>query len=208
MRTREMTETESNTAVDDCDVFDPEIDETIPPFRPGPEPSGLTAGAWLQRWGVGLAGWGVFVLVIYLTAGAHLNAYLSLAGLLVGFLVGLTGMGGGALMTPILILFFGFEPTTAIGTDITYAAVTKIVGSWRHRRLGSVDMPLAFWLAAGSVPAALLGVAAVTYVRTTTATSSMASSIAPSAARSWRWRSCWWSRSSWMSTAPATRTSA
>ena len=47
----------------------PQIDDTIPPFRPGPEPSGLTAGAWLKRWGVGLAGWGVFVLVIYLTLG-------------------------------------------------------------------------------------------------------------------------------------------
>jgi uncharacterized protein len=120
---------------------------------------------WRRRWAIVLVAWAVLVALAYAAVGGHLNAYLTLTGLLVGFLVGLTGMGGGALMTPILILFFGFPPTTAIGTDITYAAVTKIVGSWRHRRLGSVDIPLALWLAAGSVPAALIGVAAVTYVR-------------------------------------------
>jgi uncharacterized protein len=120
---------------------------------------------WRYRWPIVLGAWAVFVALIYASVDGHLNAYLTITGLLVGFLVGLTGMGGGALMTPILILFFGFAPTTAIGTDITYAAVTKIVGSWRHRRLGSVDIPLALWLAAGSVPAALIGVAAVTYVR-------------------------------------------
>jgi uncharacterized membrane protein YfcA len=120
---------------------------------------------WPYRWPLVLVAWALLVALAYAVVGGDLNIYLTITGLLVGFLVGLTGMGGGALMTPILILFFGFQPTTAIGTDITYAAVTKIVGSWRHRRLGSVDMPLAFWLAAGSVPAALLGVAAVTYVR-------------------------------------------
>jgi len=120
---------------------------------------------WPYRWPLVLVAWALLVALAYAVVGGDLNVYLTITGLLVGFLVGLTGMGGGALMTPILILFFGFQPTTAIGTDITYAAVTKIVGSWRHRRLGSVDMPLAFWLAAGSVPAALLGVAAVTYVR-------------------------------------------
>ena len=180
-----MTETESNavavpvpdrTATDppadagagvgpDDDIFDPDIDDTLPPFRPGPEPSGLTAGAWLRRWGVGLAGWGGFVLVIYLTLSANLNPYLSLAGLLIGFLVGLTGMGGGALMTPVLIFVFGFEPTMAIGTDVTYAAVTKMAGSWKHWRQGSVDVPLALWLALGSIPASLLGVATIAYVK-------------------------------------------
>jgi uncharacterized membrane protein YfcA len=160
--------TDALAAVDDeGDVFDPEIDETIPPFRPGPEPSGLTAGAWLRRWGAGLAGWGLFVLVIYLTAGEHLNGYLSIAGLLIGFLVGLTGMGGGALMTPVLIFVFGFEPTMAIGTDVTYAAVTKMAGSWKHRRQGSVDVPLALWLALGSIPASLAGVATIAYVKST-----------------------------------------
>lgn len=147
------------------DVFDPDIDDALPPFRPGPEPSGLTAGAWLRRWGVGLAGWGIVVLVIYLTLGANLNGYLSLAGLLIGFLVGLTGMGGGALMTPVLIFFFGFSPTMAIGTDVTYAAVTKIAGSWKHWRQGSVDIPLALWLALGSIPASLIGVASVAYAK-------------------------------------------
>ena len=147
------------------DVYDAQIDDTIPPFRPGGAPSGLTAAAWLKRWGVGLAGWGLFVLVIYLTLGQNLNGYLSLAGLLIGFLVGLTGMGGGALMTPVLIFVFGFEPTMAIGTDVTYAAVTKIAGSWKHWRQGSVDIPLALWLALGSIPASLMGVATIAYVK-------------------------------------------
>jgi uncharacterized membrane protein YfcA len=159
--------TDGGPDVAGCDVYDPAIDETIPPFRLGPEPSGLRAGAWLRRWGIGLAGWGLFVLVVYLTAGEHLNAYLSLAGLMIGFLVGFTGMGGGALMTPVLIFFFGFEPTMAIGTDITYAAVTKIAGSWKHWRQGSVDIPLALWLALGSIPASLLGVATIAYVKAT-----------------------------------------
>jgi uncharacterized membrane protein YfcA len=174
-----MTETESNALAapgaaaaeavalkaPDDDIFDPQIDDTIPPFRPGPEPSGLTAGAWLKRWGLGLAGWAAFVLVIYLTLGQHLNGYLSVAGLLIGFLVGLTGMGGGALMTPVLVFVFGFEPTMAIGTDVAYAAVTKIAGSWKHWRQGSVDIPLALWLALGSIPASLLGVATIAYVK-------------------------------------------
>ena len=138
-----------------------------PAVPPRPEPSRLTAGAWLKHWGVGLAGWGVFVLVVYLIAGDHLNGYLSIAGLMVGFLVGLTGMGGGALMTPVLIFIFGFEPTMAIGTDVAYAAVTKIAGSWKHWRQGSVDIPLALWLALGSIPASLMGVAAVAYAKAT-----------------------------------------
>jgi len=79
-------------------------------------------------------------------------------GLGVGFLVGLTGMGGGSLMTPLLILVFGISPVTAIGTDIFYAALTKIVGSWRHIRLKTVDLQLVKWLAFGSVPAAVGGV--------------------------------------------------
>jgi hypothetical protein len=158
---------EAGPSTADDEVYDPEIDETLPPFRPGPEPEGLPAGAWFRRWGVGLVGWGLFVLVVYLTFGQHLNGYLSMAGLMVGFLVGLTGMGGGALMTPVLIFFFGFEPTMAVGTDITYAAVTKIAGSWKHWRQGSVDVPLALWLALGSIPAALAGVATIAYVKRT-----------------------------------------
>jgi uncharacterized membrane protein YfcA len=64
-------------------------------------------------------------------------------------------------MTPLLILIFGTQPTTAIGTDIFYAAITKTVGSWRHRRMGTVNMDLVKWLALGSVPAAVLGVAVI-----------------------------------------------
>jgi len=82
-------------------------------------------------------------------------------GLGIGVLVGMTGMGGGSLMTPLLILIFGIQPTTAIGTDIFYSAVTKTVGGWRHFRMKTVNMELVKWLAFGSVPAAVLGVAIV-----------------------------------------------
>jgi uncharacterized protein len=76
----------------------------------------------------------------------------------VGFLVGMTGMGGGSLMTPLLVLLFGVKPTTAIGTDIAYAAITKTAGGWRHLKLKTVNMPLVYWMAIGSVPLAILGV--------------------------------------------------
>jgi uncharacterized membrane protein YfcA len=76
----------------------------------------------------------------------------------VGFLVGMTGMGGGSLMTPLLILVFGTAPVTAVGSDITYAAVTKTVGGWRHLRLKTVNLGLSAWLAVGSVPSAIAGV--------------------------------------------------
>jgi uncharacterized membrane protein YfcA len=82
-------------------------------------------------------------------------------GLGIGVLVGMTGMGGGSLMTPLLILIFGIQPTTAIGTDIFYSAVTKTVGGWRHLRMKTVNMELVKWLALGSVPAAVLGVVIV-----------------------------------------------
>ena len=81
-----------------------------------------------------------------------------LFGFGVGILVGLTGVGGGSLMTPILILIFGFKPVTAIGTDIAYGAVTKTVGGWRHFRQRTVVMSLSTWMALGSVPAAVAGV--------------------------------------------------
>jgi uncharacterized protein len=76
----------------------------------------------------------------------------------VGFLVGLTGIGGGSLMTPLLILIFGISPVTAIGTDISYAAVTKVVGAWRHLKLKTVNVGLTLWMAAGSIPSAVAGV--------------------------------------------------
>jgi uncharacterized membrane protein YfcA len=79
-------------------------------------------------------------------------------GLGVGVLVGMTGIGGGSLMTPLLILVFGIKPITAVGTDLAYGAVTKTVGGWRHLRQGTVDMSLSMWMAVGSVPAAVGGV--------------------------------------------------
>jgi uncharacterized protein len=87
-----------------------------------------------------------------------------LFGLGIGVLVGMTGMGGGSLMTPLLILIFGIQPTTAIGTDIVYSAITKTVGGWRHLKLGTVNMELVRWLSFGSVPAAVAGVALVSVV--------------------------------------------
>ena len=83
---------------------------------------------------------------------------LSLAGLLVGILVGLTGMGGGSLMTPILILLFGFNAKVAVGTDILHGAVFKTFGAARHRMLGTVHARLALWMLAGSAPLSLVGV--------------------------------------------------
>jgi uncharacterized protein len=88
----------------------------------------------------------------------------SLVGLLIGFLVGLTGMGGGSLLAPILILFFGVPPVWAVSTDIAYSTVTKAVGSVVHIRQKNVNFKVAFWLAAGSVPATLLGVTLVQYI--------------------------------------------
>jgi uncharacterized membrane protein YfcA len=83
-------------------------------------------------------------------------------GLGVGILVGMTGIGGGSLMTPMLILVFGVTPVTAIGTDLAYAAVTKTVGGWKHLRQKTVDITLSSWMAIGSVPAAIGGVYVLT----------------------------------------------
>ena len=77
----------------------------------------------------------------------------------VGVLVGTTGMGGGSLMTPLLILLFGIKPVVAVGTDLAYAAVTKTVGGIRHFHKGTVQLDIAGWLAVGSIPGALAGVA-------------------------------------------------
>lgn len=76
----------------------------------------------------------------------------------IGLLVGMTGMGGASLMTPLLIIVFGISPVTAIGTDIFYAAITKTVGGFRHLRLKTVHRGIAFWMAVGSVPASIAGV--------------------------------------------------
>jgi len=81
-----------------------------------------------------------------------------LAGLLTGLLVGMTGMGGGSLMTPILVFLFGIPPATAIGTDIAHGAAFKTVGAVQHRRMGNVRARLAGWMLIGSAPTSLLGV--------------------------------------------------
>jgi uncharacterized membrane protein YfcA len=75
----------------------------------------------------------------------------------VGILIGLTGMGGAALMAPFLILVVGVRPVTAVGTDLAYGAVTKIIGAWAHHRQDSVDMKVVHKLAIGSIPGGLAG---------------------------------------------------
>src|SRR5438067_11434462 len=89
----------------------------------------------------------------------------TLTGLLIGGLVGLTGMGGGSLLTPILVILFGFKPTYAVGTDILHGAIFKSFGAVRHRRLGTVHARLTFWMFLGSGPMSLLGVALATHLK-------------------------------------------
>jgi uncharacterized membrane protein YfcA len=88
-----------------------------------------------------------------------------LAGLFVGTLVGMTGMGGGSLMTPILVILLGFSPTVAIGTDIAHGAIFKTVGAIRHRRLGNVQARLSGWMLLGSAPTSILGVIVATWLK-------------------------------------------
>lgn len=89
---------------------------------------------------------------------------ISLVGLLIGLLVGLTGMGGGSLLAPIMILFFRMPPVWAVGTDIAYSTITKAVGSIVHMRQKTVNLQIALWLACGSVPSTLLSVGLVHYL--------------------------------------------
>ena len=85
-----------------------------------------------------------------------MDVFYTLSGFLVGLIVGMTGVGGGSLMTPLLVLAFGVAPATAVGTDLLYAALTKLGGSWAHARRGAVDWKVVRLLAAGSLPTALL----------------------------------------------------
>jgi uncharacterized membrane protein YfcA len=93
-----------------------------------------------------------------------LNVGLVIAGIIVGFVVGLTGMGGGALMTPVLILFFGVDPVTAVSSDLIVSLCMKPVGAAVHLRRGTVNMQLVKWLVIGSVPAAVAGVLIITTI--------------------------------------------
>jgi len=88
----------------------------------------------------------------------------AIAGFAVGMLVGMTGVGGGSLMTPVLILLFGIHPATAVGTDLLYAAVTKTAGSVVHGFNRTVDWAVVGRLAAGSVPMTVLTIVALSYV--------------------------------------------
>lgn len=89
------------------------------------------------------------------------------SGLLVGALVGLTGVGGGSLMTPLLVLVFGLHPATAVGTDLLFAAVTKSVGTTIHNAGKSVDWRIVGWMAAGSIPATVLTLIVIGEIGTT-----------------------------------------
>jgi uncharacterized membrane protein YfcA len=92
---------------------------------------------------------------------AHLDTLHAIAGLLVGFLVGLTGVGGGSLMTPLLVLLFGVSPATAVGTDLLFASTTKIAGTLVHGVRATVDWVIVRRLASGSVPAAAITLVAL-----------------------------------------------
>lgn len=98
-------------------------------------------------------------------AGGHFQMKVALAGLLVGFLVGLTGMGSGALMAPVLIFLLHVKPSLAIGSDLIYASITKTFGAFQHYKNGTVDFNLTRWLATGSIPGALLGSLSIQWFR-------------------------------------------
>ncbi len=88
----------------------------------------------------------------------------TVSGFAVGLIVGVTGVGGGSLMTPLLVLFFGVSPATAVGTDLLYASLTKTVGGWVHGRNGTVDWKVFGLLAMGSLPAAVVTIALLKYL--------------------------------------------
>jgi len=97
----------------------------------------------------------------------HFNLWFPVAGFVVGVLVGLTGVGGGALMTPLLLLGFGLPPSLAVGTDLVYATCTKLIGTWQHWRQGTVNIALVRDLALGSIPASLVAVRSLAWLRGT-----------------------------------------
>src|SRR5471032_2658972 len=87
----------------------------------------------------------------------HVDPYIVLGSAIVGFLVGMTGAGGGALMTPMLILLFNVKPSTAISSDLVAAVVMRLFGAAVHLHKGTVNLRLVGWMVSGSVPMAFLG---------------------------------------------------
>ncbi|MEO5573400.1 MAG: sulfite exporter TauE/SafE family protein [Gammaproteobacteria bacterium] len=88
----------------------------------------------------------------------------TISGFAVGVIVGLTGVGGGALMTPLLVLLFGFAPAVAVGTDLLFASITKMGGVWVHGRRGTIEWKVVGQLASGSIPASLLTLVLLSYL--------------------------------------------
>jgi uncharacterized protein len=92
-----------------------------------------------------------------------MNFTYSISGFVVGFIVGLTGVGGGSLMTPLLVLFFGIKPVVAVGTDLLYASLTKCGGIWVHHHKGTIKWSVVRRLAMGSLPASVLTLVVLHY---------------------------------------------
>jgi len=88
----------------------------------------------------------------------------TVAGFIVGFIVGMTGVGGGSLMTPVLVLFFGIKPAVAVGTDLLYAAITKSGGIFVHNKKGTIEWRIVGLLSMGSVPSAVVAVFVLKYL--------------------------------------------
>ena len=87
-----------------------------------------------------------------------MDAGFALSGLAIGVIMGMTGVGGGSLMTPLLVIAFGIPPAVAVGTDLLYGAITKAGGAWVHGTRGHVDWNIVKWLAIGSIPSAIAGI--------------------------------------------------
>jgi hypothetical protein len=134
--------------------------------RPAWALRGTAAGRiWDGRWPLFFAACATAVAFSYGVAGSRLDIAVTLCAFAVGLLFGTAGMGAGSFMTPILIVFFGFQPSSAVGTIAVYGAVTKSFGAWRHWRHRSVNRRLVLCLACGSVPTALLGVGLLNQVK-------------------------------------------
>ena len=118
-----------------------------------------------------------YLAAFWTSLNFHLDPLYSFSGLVVGLLVGLTGVGGGSLMTPILVLLFRVHPATAVGTDLLYAAITKTVGTAIHGTKRAIDWKLVGLLALGSVPATLATVYAVQHFGKPEALSKLITSV-------------------------------